>query len=397
MSTTTGTTPRRATLAGATALTIAALPVFLVGALGESIRQDLGLSETALGGVVTAMFLSAAFTATTAGRLTERLGSGLALRWGVATAGAGAAVVAAFAQGWWLLVVPMVVVGFAMALIDTGAARAFADRVPVRVQGTAFGIKEASIPGASMLAGLSIPTVAALLGWRASFLAATVVAGVVLALLPSPRALTAEPAEHGAVPRVPGRVATAGVVRFAAGVGLGTGAATAGATFLVPSVIADGISASVAGVILSVASLASVAMRVGIGRWADREGAAPVPVVGAMLAAGGVAAGMLALGLPVALVVVAAMVVLGVGWGWTGLAFLAVVRANPDAPAAAAGVVLTGLGFGGALGPLAFGALVDRGSYPWAWTAAGGALLVGAALATSARRELAPARGRGGP
>lgn len=385
-----GTTPRRATLAGATALTTAVLPVFLVGALGPSIRDELGFSETALGAVVTALFLSAALTATAAGRLTERIGAGVALRAGVAIAGLGAAVMGVVARGWWLLVVPMAVVGFAVALIDTGAARAFADRVPVRTQGLAFGIKEASIPGASMLAGLSLPTVAAVLGWRASFLAATVVAVLVLALLPSPRALAADPRAPRGPAGAPARVATAAIVRFAAGVGIGTGAATAAATFLVPSVIARGIAPSVAGVVLSVASLASIGARVGVGRWADREGAAPVPVVGGMLAAGGVAAAALTADLPVPVLVGAAVVVLGAGWGWTGLAFLAVVRANPAAPAAAAGVVLTGLGTGGALGPLAFGALVDRGSYALAWTAAAAALVVGAALATSARHELVP-------
>lgn len=385
-----GATPRRATLAGATALSTAVLPVFLVGALGESIRDELGLSETAVGAVVTVLFLSAAATATVAGRLAERVGAGVALRTGVAIAGVGAAVIGTLARGWWMLVAPMAVIGFAVALIDTGAARAFADRVPARTQGFAFGIKEASIPGASMLAGLSLPTVAAVLGWRASFLAATAVAIAVLVLLPSPRALAADPRSPRPVGSAPARVATAAIVRFAAGVGIGTGAATAAATFLVPSVIADGLAPSVAGLVLSVASMASIGARVGVGRWADSEGAAPVPVVGGMLAAGGLAAAGLAAGLPVPVLVGAAVVVLGSGWGWTGLAFLAVVRANPAAPAAAAGVVLTGLGTGGALGPLAFGALVDRGSYTLAWSAAAAALLVGAVLATSARHELVP-------
>lgn len=78
-----------------------------------------------------------------------------------------------------------------MGRVDTGAARAFSDRVPVGRQGLAFGIKEASIPGASMLAGLSLPVIAAALGWRASFVAAAAVAAVVLVALPSPRWLAA--------------------------------------------------------------------------------------------------------------------------------------------------------------------------------------------------------------
>lgn len=384
------TSARRTTLAGATALTTAVLPVFLVGALGGAIRDELAVGETGIGALVTVMFVSAALTATAAGRLSERVGAGVALRLGVGIAGVGAAIVGALAHGWWQLAAPLAVVGFAVALVDTGAARAFADRVPVLRQGLAFGIKEASIPGASMLAGLSLPSVAAILGWRASFLAAAAVAAAVLVALPSPRSLAADTVravDRGPVPRV----VNPGVVRFAAGVGVGSGAATAAATFLVPSVTANGASSSVAGTVLAIASLASIGVRIGVGRWADTEGAAPVPVISVMLVLGGAAAAVLASGLALPVVMLAAVVVLAAGWGWTGLAFLAVVRANPEAPAAAAGVVLTGLGAGGALGPLAFGALADRASYPIAWAAAVGALLVGASLVASARRELAPA------
>ncbi len=384
------TSARRTTVAGATALTTAVLPIFLVGALGGAIRDELGISETAIGALVTVMFVSAAVTATAAGHLTERIGAGVALRTGVGIAGLGAAIVGVLARGWWQLAVPLAVVGFAVALIDTGAARAFADRVPVARQGFAFGIKEASIPGASMLAGLSLPSVAALLGWRASFLAATGIALLVLVLLPAPRSLVAEDEpeliDRGPLPRV----ASAGVIRFSAGVGMGTGAATAAATFLVPSITVTGASASLAGTVLAIASLASIGTRIGVGRWADTEGAAPVPLISGMLLLGGACAVVMAMGLALPVVVVAAIGVLGAGWGWTGLAFLAVVRANPRAPAAAAGVVLTGLGSGSALGPLAFGAIVDAGSYPLAWTAAVVALLVGSGLVASAHRALAP-------
>jgi MFS family permease len=371
-------------------LSTTVLPVFLVGASSPSIRADLGLSETAVGAVVTTLFVSAALTATAAGRLVERIGAGVALRVGVAIAAVGAAVVGGLARGWWGLAVPLAVVGFAVALIDTGSARAFSDRVPAGTQGLAFGIKEASIPAASMLAGLSLPTVAATLGWRASFGAAAVVALAVLVALPSPRRLRADPHAPAPATAVTHRVATPAVLRFAAGVGLGTGAATAGATFLVPTVVAAGLAEATAGVVLSVASVASIGARIGVGRWADTDGAAPVPVVGAMLALGGGAAALLAVGGPWPLLVAGAVMVLGAGWGWTGLAFLAVVRANPAAPAAAAGVVLTGLGLGGALGPLAFGALADRGGFGAAWAVAAVALAVGAGLVASTRHALVP-------
>ena len=384
--------PRRTTLAGATALTTAVLPVFLVGALAPVMGEELGLGEAQLGAAATALFLCSAVVATPAGWTVERIGAGLALRLGVAVAGAVAATIAVVADGWWSLVVPMTVGGVAVALIDTGAARAFADRVPSRRQGLAFGIKEASIPGASMLAGLSLPTVASFLGWRASFVAAAGVAGLVLLALPRPRALRraerAEEQDGGPAPT--GRVATPGVVRFSVGVALGTSAATATATFLVASLVDGGITASMAGTILSIASLAGITARVVVGRRADRPEIAPVPMLSTMQAFGGVGLAGLAVGGGLPVVVPAAVVAIGAGWGWTGLAFLAVVRANPAAPAAAAGVVLTGLGMGSALGPLTFGALIDAGSFELAWAVGAAAMLIGTALTASARRELAP-------
>lgn len=387
------TTPKRTTLAGATALTTAVLPIFLVGALVPFVRRDLGLEEAAVGAVVTVVFAMSSLLATPAGRIVERVGAGVALRGGVVLAGACAVVTAVVARDWWSLALPLLPVGFAVALVDTGAARAFADRVPGRRQGLAFGIKEASIPGASMLAGVSLPTLAAILGWRASFVAAGVVALVVLVALPAPRGLRTTPAAPDLPPsgEPVGSVATPSLVRFAVAAGLGTGAATAAATFMVPSVVATGVSESGAGVVLSVASLTSIVMRMVVGAWADRTGGSPVGLTTRMMVVGGAAAAALAIGLPTPLLVLAAMVALGAGWGWTGLAFLAGVRSNPTAPAAAAGVVLTGLGAGSSLGPLAFGLLVGAGGYRLAWLGMATSALLGAVLARSARRGLDPA------
>lgn len=376
----------RTTAAVSASLSTAVLPYFLLGALSVTIQEELGITETAVGAIGTVLFLSASVTATPAGRLVERVGSGLALRVGVAICGLSAAAVGVLAHAWWQLAVPMAVVGFGMALIDTGGARAFADRVRPERQGVAFGLKEASIPTASMLAGLSLPTLAAALGWRATYVGALVVAGLVLLLVPSRRALAGE--SRPVTGKPPARVASAGVVRFAIGVGMGTGAATAATTFLVPGVVAQGISNTYAGLLLALASLAGVGMRVATGWWADREGAQPVVVLASLLGAGAVGAALLAAGLAAPLVVAGAVVVIGAGWGWTGLAFLAVVRANPGSAAAAAGVVLTGLGAGGALGPLLFGLLVDGASFSTAWVVVAAVMAVGGATVRSARGAL---------
>jgi hypothetical protein len=135
-----------------------------------------------------------------------------------------------------------------------------------------------------------------------------------------------------------------------------------------------------------VASIASIAVRIGSGRWADRPASATVRATSLLLAVGALGAVVLALPVPAALAVVGAVALLGGGWGWTGLAFLSVVRAHTGAPAVAAGVVLTGIGIGGAAGPPAFGALASRVSYTAAWAATAGALALASAVTSASVR-----------
>jgi predicted MFS family arabinose efflux permease len=394
----------RTTVAVAAALTTAALPVFLLGASSDAVRADLGVSETAIGAAITAMFVAVGVTASAVGRLTERIGATSALRAGVLGSVAATFTLGAFATAWWHLLPPLLIAGVALGLVDTGGARAFADRVTPGRQGTAFGVKEASIPSASLLAGLALPTLATSFDWRASFLVAPALGGMVLLALPRrwPTAEVATPEaapEAVPAPRGPGaaegpapaeaaveRQAVPGprsMLRFAVAVGLGAGAATAGATFLVPGTTARGLSTAAAGALLVAASLASISTRIALGRWADGPTAQPARAVAVLLVLGGAGAVLLAAPTPTVLAVTGAMVLLGAGWGWTGLAFLAAVRARPDAPAVAAGEVLTGLGVGGALGPLAFGSLAATLSYDAAWSATAAALLFAGALATT--------------
>ena len=89
----------------------------------------------------------------------------------------------------------------------------------------------------------------------------------------------------------------------------------------------------------------------------------------------------------VVLVALVALLAFGSGWSWPGVFNLAVVNSYPSTPAAATGVTQTGSYTGGALGPLAMGAMVQQWGYPWAWLvvaflalASGAVMLVGRAL-----------------
>jgi predicted MFS family arabinose efflux permease len=376
----------RTTVATATALACALVPVFLFGALSELIRADLVFDEAGVGAGVTVFFVAAGLGAVPGGRITERVGPRVAMLLGASIAGVATFGIGLLAQQWWQAALLLALAGSAVGLIDTGGARAFADVVPLRRQGLAFGIKEASVPAASMLAGVAVPLLGLTVGWRATFALGLLLAPVVWLVLPpqvgAGRSTGAGPAAH----RPPSRRV---LLLIALGSAAGTGAATATASFLVPAATAAGLAAGTAGSLLAVGSLLSITARVVAGHHADGARRRELTVTAGMLMVGTAGPLLLATDMRTA-AVVGGLVALGAGWGWTGLVFLSAVRADPAAPAAAAGIVLAGLSTGGALGPIAFGVVVSQVGYQLAWLLAAAAMTTGALAIYAASRFSRP-------
>lgn len=372
-------------VAGSLALTGTVVPAFLTGALSSRIGDDLGFGSGAAGAAVAALFVGAGVFAVPMGRVTERIGPTRAIRTGTVISAACALAVAGVVSAWWQLAAVLFVAGSAVGLVDTGAARAFGDAVPSTRHGIAFGAKEASVPAASLVAGLSIPVLADQLGWRAAFVAGALLAPVVLVLVPR---LSADP--PGAADTADEPEGRGPLLLFAAGVALGCGAATAASTLLVPAIEDRGWREADAGLLLALASAASIAVRLAAGGRGDQRPRSTWAMIGVLLAAGAAGAVLLASSPTGAAAVIGAVAVIGAGWGWTGIAYQTAVRVGRDRPAAAAGLVLTGLSVGGAAGPAAFGAIASAASYSAAWAASAAALVGGAVAVLASRRWLEP-------
>ena len=375
----------RTTVATATALACALVPVFLFGALSELIRADLVFDEAGVGAGVTVFFVAAGLGAVPGGRVTERVGPRVAMLLGASIAGVASLGIGVMAQQWWQAALLLALAGSAVGLIDTGGARAFADVVPLRRQGLAFGIKEASVPAASMVAGAAVPLLGLTVGWRATYALGLVLPPLVWLVLP-PQVGVRRP--DGTVPAGHRRPSRRVLLLIALGSAAGTGAATATASFLVPAATVAGLAAGTAGTLLAIGSLLSITARIVAGHLADGARRRELTVTAGMLAVGTTGPLLLASDLRTA-ALVGGLVALGAGWGWTGLVFLSAVRADPAAPAAAAGIVLAGLSTGGALGPIAFGVVVSQAGYPVAWLLAAIAMAIGAlAIAAASRVSL---------
>jgi predicted MFS family arabinose efflux permease len=390
---------RTARLTGAASAALAAtvVPVFLTGALSRPMGEELGFGDAGAGVAVTAFFVAAGVAASPMARVTQRLGVRTSMRLGIAVSAIGCLAIAGLARSFWHLLAALVLIGPVVGLVDTAAAGAFAAVIRRGRQGVAFGIKEASVPVSSMVAGVSVPAAAGWLGWRGAFAAVALLLPAAWALVPRTATLRPSPlaADDGTVGAdVPSAAAAAvgggqagslGQIRWMAlGIAAGAGVANTAATLLVPTASSAGLSASAAGILLAVASIASVVVRVVAGWASDRSATAPSSWVAGALAVGALGAVTLAVSGPPAVVVVGAVLTLGAGWGWTGLAFLTAVRLAPDAPARAAGIVLTGLAIGGAVGPVAFASAGARGGAAAAWGLAAAGFVAGAIITTTA-------------
>jgi len=252
--------------------------------------------------------------------------------------------------------------------------------VPAHRMGLSFGVKQAAIPAATLLAGLAVPAVALTVGWRWAYGIGALLA--LAALFACPRTDARPAGRTGSGDR-----ATAALAVIGAASGLAAGTATALGIFLVASAVDRGIDPGLAGLMLTLGSVVGLSVRMLHGWLADMRSGGHVAVVAASLAAGAGGFGLLAVpGTPA--LVVGVVLAFGLGWAWPGLLQFAVVRLNPSAPAAATSIVQVGVYAGGFAGPIVFGSLATHAGFPTAWTVNAVVMLVSAALMLVGRRML---------
>ena len=372
-----------------TALVLAALPIFLVGGLAVQIRADLGLSESSFGAAVTAGFTVGAIAAIFGGRLADRLGPRRVLYAGATLSILSLVGLGTVVNSWASLVFVLGFSGLAVALTDPGLAILVGSAITPERQGLAFGIKEASIPSATLAAGLAVPWIALTVGWRWAFAIGVLPVAVLLTLLPGVirRSRRANAVELGPSPNVslPVRNRTAMLVAGVAGF-LGSGAASGVGVFLTESAVAMGFAPGDAGLLLAAGSVAGIFTRIGAGIAADRTGGPQFRLIAWMLAVGSVTIALGATGTTPLLVLGTVGAFTG-GWAWTGIFFLSLIKTNPSRPGAVAGLGTASLGLGNAAGPIVFGTVAEAASFGTAWLVAGAAAAGGSLLMAYARRR----------
>lgn len=292
----------------------------------------------------------------------------------------------------------VVVLAMAIAAVGHAVAQAssnviIVEALPVSRRATGLGLKQATVPAAALLAGASLPIVGPAVGAGATFACIGI-----LSLLALPavawasgglvRASTPGDDLLDLLRRRPGTGTVFGVflATFLASV-----PGNLAAVFLVPSQVAAGLDAAVAGLLLMAGSLSAMLTRVVLGVAADR-GRLPVDTMAfiavLLLTA---APGYVLLGHGAALPLETALVVLlfMAGWGWNGLLVHELVRRHPGWTYRVGGAVHAGVYLGSALSPTAFAVIVARWSYTTAWSATGCCAVIGGLLLLTIRAPAA--------
>lgn len=349
------------------------VPAFLVAALAVQLQADLRFSSTQLGFTTGAFFVAAGLSAVVGGQIADRVGWRSATLVATTCSAMGLVGVAALARSWGTLLAALALAAAGNAVAQPASNLVLAREVDDGRLGLAFGIKQASVPLATLVAGGSVPTIAARFGWRAAFVVALVLpvlaGGLALGHTGTPPALPAAPAGSG-------RPRGAGPWIF----GAALAAAQVGAlnTFTVVTAVESGMSQGAAGTLLAGVSLVGLASRVLLGWSLDLRPTQPVRLVARLLAVGALGCATMSIGTPVAIVAGLLLAVVG-GWGWGGIFLFAVVQRYPAAPASATGAIQAGISLGLGSGPLAFGAVFDASGPRTAWLATAALTAVAAA------------------
>lgn len=344
--------------------TVGVLPIFLTGALAVQLRDDIGLSVDLLGLVYASYFTAAALFSAPLSRVSDRTGPEWALRIGTGIYIASFLGLATFATSPIILSALVALAGLGTALTRTASSVLVARNVAPERHGLAFGLKHSSIPIGTLLAGLSVPTIALTVGWHWAYAAAAGLGLIVLLAIPKPSGRVDRKAEAGRAD-----MSLRLLIFSAVGFGLGSSAAASLGAYTVSSAVASGMGEGAAGLLVAVGSVVGLASRILVGGWSDRRQGSQLDLVNWMLVAGGI--GFLMLGVVNQWVMLVAVpLAFATGWAWLGSYNLAMVRLNPIAPGAAVGVTQTGAFVGAIIGPAGLGFLAEEYSFTVVWVAA---------------------------
>ncbi|WP_242611352.1 MFS transporter [Blastococcus saxobsidens] len=377
-------------------MAVGPLPVFALSALSPLVTRELGLSVAEFGALSTLSFAVAAPSAWLLGRSVDRFPPRLVMV-SLAVASGIALALTAYARSFGWLVAGVVLAGVAMAGTNPVTNRVVSSRVAADERGPIMGAKQSGVQLGQFLAGLTLPPIAVVLGWRAAVATAAllVLAGLALTyrfILAAPAAARAPGPTPPAAPRSP---QIWGLLAYS----FFSGAALQSTNAYLPLFGFERLSFSVASAGLLVAVMGGIGLvaRMAWGRATGRS-ADPRRILTVMATCGAAAMAVLVAAawwqvgwlLWVAAAVTGATVVAS-----NVVVMMAVVRlSDQQSVGTASGLLSLGLYAGFAVGPISFGALVEETDYATGWAVTAALYAVAGAVIAASQRSRSPQRPR---
>lgn len=339
-------------------------------AMAPAVRAGLHLSQLQFGLFTTAAFGASAVSVRVAGTLTDRLPRrtvGLIMYASAVVAVIGASGAPSFS----FAVAAVGVSGIAMAFSNPLTNRIIVDQ-PDERRGLLIGIKQSGVQVAQSVAGLALPAIGLIVGWRGAVDAS--LGFLAIAMVLAWRFTPDDRLYRGALQSMKARPMTGvrGAVWWLFGYALLSGAATQTVSTYLPLFGFDeiGLQKVEAGLVVGLVGGAGIVARIGWGQWAMRMQSTRILMAILALVAALSCAGLLAAGLTQSRILVWASALL---FAFSGAAVNAVTMATtiqlmpPAVVGRATGTVVLGQYAGFAGGAPAFGALSQGIGYTAAW------------------------------
>lgn len=371
----------------------------VIGVALPSIGDDLGLGHGQLGLVISVFFLAYALAQLPGGLLADRFGAvrvavaGL-VAWSVFTG----LTAVAFSLGSLLVI--RILFGLAQGVFPSAAMKLLTERSTPEERMTANGWVNSSNAVGVVLAMIIAAALIPVLGWRGMFIAISVLGLAVTVTfarkMPAPM-YPANPTPRGAGAKMLLRSPTMWLFSMAF---FGYDFIVWGANAWAPSYLQEqlDVSASMSALLLLPAGLTAAATIVITGRYSDRIGGRPLPLIVPGMAIAAVAV----IALPhlpgvAGFVIGATIAVAAASTAYIGAFSIPLKALDPAVSGLGAGMILMGGMAAGVIAPTLFGAIIDGPGWGFAWAtlAVGGVIaIVATALLPrdldSFRRRVAP-------
>lgn len=331
---------------------VTSTPIFLPGATNDLIRKDLDIKANEIAFVFSLYWLGSIIGAYISKRTNNHFFIQQKLNFSLLVTSLALGIIYIYPQiGLWIgAFVGGLVYGYSQPYTNT----LIVQKCDHRIHGFAFGLKQASIPLATLFCSITVPLLAIPFGWRNIFAIISILLLIysLIMIKYSFSDKTVQPPvkykTKKSLPLNPHLLLLAFCGAFGAMIGNSLGA------FLISSLSSNGISLAHASVIAAIAAMASVIVRIMAGIITDKSEVSPQKLLAGMFVFGMFGTSLLATSSWIGQIL-GALLAYGAGWGWAGLLHYVTGKSYPGYEGQATSVSQMGVSIGAALGPLLFG------------------------------------------